>query len=33
VGSDHAPKAKQPGDDFFNAPYGSPQIETMLPVM
>ncbi len=33
VGSDHAPKAKKIDDDFFDAPYGSPQIETMLPVM
>ena len=33
VGSDHAPKAKKTSDDFFAAPYGSPQIETMLPVM
>jgi dihydropyrimidinase len=33
VGSDHAPKAKQVTDDFFSAPYGSPQIETMLTVM
>ena len=33
VGSDHAPKAKKVSDDFFDAPYGSPQIETMLPVM
>lgn len=33
VGSDHAPKSKKVDDDFFDAPYGSPQIETMLPVM
>jgi len=33
VGSDHAPKAKKTTDDFFQAPYGSPQIETMLTVM
>ena len=33
MGSDHAPKAKKVSDDFFDAPYGSPQIETMLPVM
>jgi len=32
-GSDHAPKDKKPGDDFFQAPYGSPQVETMLPVI
>jgi len=30
VASDHAPKAKSLGDDFDAAPYGSPQIETML---
>jgi dihydropyrimidinase len=30
VGSDHAPKAKSIDDDFFSAPFGSPQIETML---
>ncbi|HEX9117776.1 MAG TPA: amidohydrolase family protein, partial [Anaerolineae bacterium] len=33
VGSDHAPKAKNVDDDFFSAAYGSPQIETMLPVV
>ncbi|HOV37338.1 MAG TPA: amidohydrolase family protein [Spirochaetales bacterium] len=33
LGSDHAPKDKKPEDDFFNAPYGSPQVETMLPVI
>lgn len=33
VGSDHAPKDKRPGDDFFEAPYGSPQVETMLSLM
>lgn len=32
-GSDHAPKDKKPGDDFFKAAYGSPQVETMLPVI
>ena len=32
-GSDHAPKDKKIKDDFFKAPYGSPQIETMLPVI
>lgn len=32
IGSDHAPKAKKIDDDFFQAAYGSPQIETMLPV-
>jgi len=33
VASDHAPKAKKATDDFFEAPYGSPQVETMLTVM
>ncbi len=33
VASDHAPKAKSEEDDFFDAPYGSPQIETMLPLL
>lgn len=32
IGSDHAPKAKKPEDDFFQAAYGAPQIETMLPI-
>ena len=32
-GSDHAPKDKKPGDDFFSAAYGGPGIETMLPVI
>lgn len=32
IGSDHAPKAKKIDDDFFEAAYGSPQIETMLPM-
>jgi dihydropyrimidinase len=30
VASDHAAKAKTRDDDFFTAPYGSPQTETML---
>ncbi len=30
VASDHAPKAKTKEDDFFAAPFGSPQVETML---
>jgi dihydropyrimidinase len=30
VASDHAPKAKTKKDDFFAAPFGSPQVETML---
>lgn len=33
VGSDHAAKDKRVTDDFFAAPYGSPQIETMLPLV
>jgi len=32
VASDHAPKAKGVNDDFFEAPYGSPQAETPLAV-
>jgi dihydropyrimidinase len=32
VASDHAPKAKERDDDFFDAPYGSPQAETLLTV-
>jgi dihydropyrimidinase len=28
--SDHAAKDKRREDDFFSAPYGSPQVETML---
>jgi dihydropyrimidinase len=32
VASDHAPKAKRTEDPFFEAPYGSPQAETMLTV-
>jgi dihydropyrimidinase len=32
VASDHAPKAKKLDDPFFEAPYGSPQSETMLTV-
>ncbi len=32
VASDHAPKAKKTQDPFFEAPYGSPQSETMLMV-
>jgi dihydropyrimidinase len=30
IASDHAAKAKTRNDDFFAAPYGSPQVETML---
>jgi dihydropyrimidinase len=32
IASDHAPKAKKIDDPFFEAPYGSPQSETMLTV-
>ena len=32
IASDHAAKAKTRDDDFFTAPYGSPQVETMLPL-
>jgi dihydropyrimidinase len=32
VASDHAPKDKKKEDPFFEAPYGSPQSETMLTV-
>jgi dihydropyrimidinase len=32
VASDHAPKAKKKEDPFFEAPYGSPQAETMLTI-
>ncbi|MFP4267969.1 MAG: amidohydrolase family protein [Spirochaetaceae bacterium] len=31
LGSDHAPKPKKIDDDFFTAPYGTPEIETLLP--
>ena len=33
IGSDHAPKDKKEEDDFFEAAYGSPEVETMLPVV
>lgn len=33
IGSDHAPKDKKVDEDFFNAAYGSPEAETMLPVV
>jgi len=33
IGSDHAPKDKKVDDDFFKAAYGSPEVETMLPVV
>ena len=32
IASDHAPKAKRREDPFFEAPYGSPQAETMLTI-
>ena len=32
IASDHAAKAKVRDDDFFTAPYGTPQAETMLPL-
>ena len=32
IASDHAPKAKKEEDPFFEAPFGSPQAETMLTV-
>ncbi|HDQ13371.1 MAG TPA: hypothetical protein ENN41_00960 [Sediminispirochaeta sp.] len=31
IGSDHAPKPKKLDDDFFTAPYGTPEVETLLP--
>ena len=33
IASDHAPKPKTADDDFDAAPYGSPQIETMFPLV
>ncbi len=33
VASDHAAKQKSEDDPFFEAPYGSPQVETMLPLV
>jgi dihydropyrimidinase len=33
VASDHAAKDKRIDDEFFAAPYGSPQVETMLPLV
>jgi dihydropyrimidinase len=32
IASDHAPKDKKPDDPFFEAPFGSPQAETMLTI-
>lgn len=33
IASDHAPKEKSKEDDFFQAAYGSPQVETMVAVV
>jgi dihydropyrimidinase len=33
IGSDHAPKPKTVEEDFFQAAYGSPEVETMMPVV
>ena len=33
VGTDHAPKAKDIDGDFLKQPFGSPQIETLLPLV
>lgn len=33
IASDHAPKAKRIEDPFFEAPFGSPQVETMLTII
>ena len=33
VASDHAAKDKRIDDEFFEAPYGSPQAETMMPLV
>ncbi len=33
IASDHAPKSKTKDDDFFKAAYGSPQTETMFPIV
>ena len=33
IASDHAAKAKTRDDEFFDAPYGTPQVETMLPLV
>ena len=32
VASDHAPKRKDTGEDFLEQPFGSPQVETLMPV-
>jgi dihydropyrimidinase len=33
VGTDHAPKNKDVDGDFLEQPFGSPQIETLLPLV
>jgi dihydropyrimidinase len=33
VGTDHAPKHKDVDGDFLEQPFGSPQIETLLPLV
>lgn len=33
VATDHAPKHKDPDGDFLEQPFGSPQIETLLPLV
>lgn len=33
IASDHAPKAKKIDDPFFEAPFGSPQAETMMTIV
>ncbi len=33
IASDHAPKPKSKEDDFFDTPYGSPQVETLFSVV
>jgi dihydropyrimidinase len=33
VGTDHAPKQKDVNGDFLKQPFGSPQIETLLPLV
>jgi dihydropyrimidinase len=33
IASDHAPKDKKVEEDFYEAPYGSPGVETTLPVI
>ncbi|MEM3485186.1 MAG: dihydropyrimidinase [Candidatus Methanomethyliaceae archaeon] len=33
IASDHAPKEKTQETDFFQSPFGSPQVETMVPIV